>query len=378
MNTARLLYGTTIPGYDMLSLDLLWRTGFQACDPFFLCDIEGKEAVLFISALEYERAKKTAKNCRVELDSTISSKVNPSFLIKGICGFLSEESVTSVIVPNSMPAFVFKELVGCGFLVICEEQIYSREIKSPYELENITEVQRKNEEVLWIACKIIKNSSIDSEGLLRNKDGSVLTAEALRDVLTMEFMKRKCVGYDTIIACGDQAVDPHALGFGPLRAHAPIVIDIYPRSSENWYFADMSRTFFKEEPSNDAARMYETVLEAQNLAINSILAGTDGFDIDKMVREFFESNSYYTGFKDNIMQGFFHGVGHGVGLNIHESPHISRTHCTLPEGSVVTVEPGLYYVGIGGVRIEDMVLVEKHGVKNLTSFPKGMDSAVIP
>lgn len=377
MNTARLLYGTTIPGYDMLSLDLLWRAGFQACDPFFFSDIEGKEAMLFTSPLEYERAKKTAKNCRVELDSTLYSKVNPPSLLGGLCKFLEEENVARVIVPSSMPAFVFKELVGCGFLVRCEEQIYNRQIKSPYELENITEVQRKNEEVLRIAYETIKNSSIDREGLLRNKDGSVLTAEILRDVLAMEFMKRKCLAHDTIIACGDQAVDPHALGSGPLRAHTPIVIDIYPRSSENWYFADMSRTFFKGEPSSEVVRMYETVLQAQNLAISSIVAEIDGFDIGKMVGEFFKKNSYYTGFKDNIMQGFFHGVGHGVGLNIHEPPYIHNAHYILSEGSIVTVEPGLYYIGTGGVRIEDMVLVEKHGVKNLTSFPKGIDSAII-
>ena len=136
------------------------------------------------------------------------------------------------------------------------------------------------------------------------------------------------------------------------------------------YFADMSRTVIRGTPSPELKKLYQTVLDAQEEAITKIRDGADGMKIHRGICDRFEKAGYKTGLVNGRMQGYFHGTGHGVGLDIHEAPRISRTGSLLLEGHVVTVEPGLYYPGLGAVRIEDMVLVTADGCRNLTNYPK--------
>lgn len=388
MKKVRLLYGTTIPGEENLSTDLLWRTGFRAPDTFYFCEFDD-EAVILINDLEYERAKKEAKKgCSVERLQTFVDRVKdrgekPS-QTAGLTEFLRDHSVSKIVVPASTPTFLYQRLLGGGFDIEVwnpDKSFYpQREVKSPEEIAYIIEVQEKMERVLWEVVEILKEATIAKDGTLIGRDGEMLTAESVRTFMDMEFTRLNCFAVSTIIACGDQAVDPHNDGSGPLQAHLPIVFDIFPRSKQNWYWSDMSRTFFKGEPTEDAKKMYQTVLDAQNLAIGMIRAGVDGHPIQQAVEEFFKAKGYPTGIQGETqtMQGFPHGVGHGLGLEIHEPPRITRVSWILPEGSVVTVEPGLYYLGIGGVRIEDLVVVEKDGARNLTNFPKELEDMIIP
>jgi Xaa-Pro aminopeptidase len=147
-------------------------------------------------------------------------------------------------------------------------------------------------------------------------------------------------------------------------------MDIFPRNATTRYFADMSRTVLKGRASPEKKRLYDTVLAAQEEAIAAVRDGADGQKIHARVLERFEQAGYKTGLLNGRMQGFFHGTGHGVGIDIHEAPRIGKTGSPLKAGHVVTVEPGLYYPDIGAVRIEDMVLVEPGGCRNLTNFPK--------
>ncbi len=180
-----------------------------------------------------------------------------------------------------------------------------------------------------------------------------------------------------IVAGGLQGAAPHAVGTGILKKGEPIVIDIYPRSKTSGYFADMSRTVCLGQPSSELQKIYDAVLGAQELAIAMVKPGVACKDIQEAVETFFIEQGFVTsaegdkkeGFK--FAQGFVHGVGHGVGLNIHEAPRIGKdSPDTLIEGDVVTVEPGLYYDAIGGVRIEDMLLVTNTGYRNLTKCSK--------
>lgn len=387
MNKVRLLYGSTEPGHENLSTNLLWRSGFRAPDTFFAVEFSDGKVVLLVSDLEYERAKKESRSdCEVEILNSVFDGVKvegerPSEAT-ALMEFLKKHSVSKVVVPANTPVFIYQRLSESGFDMEIwdpKKSFYpQREIKTEEEIGYISDVQHVVEEVVHEVVEILTRARISRDGTLKDPRKGQVTAESVRNFMNRRFVELNCLATSTIIACGDQAVDPHCDGYGPLYANLPIVMDVYPRSSQNWYWSDMSRTFFKGEPSLEASEMYQAVLTAQNMGIGMIHADVDGLTIQTAVQEFFESKGYKTGIQDGTMQGFFHGVGHGVGLEIHEEPRISRTSSILQEGSLVTVEPGLYYLGIGGVRIEDLVVVTKDGCRNLTTFPKELKDMIIP
>jgi len=182
---------------------------------------------------------------------------------------------------------------------------------------------------------------------------------------------------------GIEAADPHAVGLGPLKAGEPIVVDIFPRSIKTLYFSDQTRTIFKGEPEDDYKKMYNVVLFAQEEAILMLKDGVDGKLIHDFVADFFEKSGYSRNLKSRPVSGFIHGLGHGVGIDIHEPPRINSYSEILKKGNIVTIEPGLYYpvskegIPACGIRIEDILLIEESGAKNLTKFPKKLEDVII-
>jgi Xaa-Pro aminopeptidase len=176
------------------------------------------------------------------------------------------------------------------------------------------------------------------------------------------------------VACGRGSADPHWQGEGELRAGEPIVIDFVPRSKKERYYSDMTRTVVRGTPSDEIKDMYSAVREAQQAAIKRIKAGITGNEVHNIVCDVLEARGYETarGKTGVFTEGFIHSTGHGVGLDIHEGPNLSESGKELKEGSVVTVEPGLYYKRTGGVRLEDVVVVTASGCKNLTMFGKNL------
>jgi len=155
-----------------------------------------------------------------------------------------------------------------------------------------------------------------------------------------------------------------------LYANQSIIMDIFPRDSQSRYFADLTRTVVRGKASPKLKKMFEAVKEGQQIAFKSIRDGTDGSMIHTAIQNRFEALGFKTGVQNGRMQGFFHGTGHGLGLEIHEPPRISLGKDILKTGQVVTVEPGLYYEDAGGIRLEDDVVVTKTGCFNLTRLPK--------
>ncbi len=177
-----------------------------------------------------------------------------------------------------------------------------------------------------------------------------------------------------IVAGGTDSAEPHALGAGLLPSDGPIVIDIYPRSKTTGYFADMSRTVCRGTPPPELEKMFDAVRVAQDVGESMLRPGAKCSDIQEAVEKVFTDRGYITsgeGKEFKFAEGFVHGVGHGVGLNVHEDPRIGRGSAdVLEEGDVVTVEPGLYYRAIGGVRLEDMLVITSTGYENLTNFSR--------
>ena len=159
-----------------------------------------------------------------------------------------------------------------------------------------------------------------------------------------------------------------------MRANETVIIDVFPRCESTGYFADITRTFVRGKASDDIRGLYRTVYDGQKLGLDMIRDGVKTRAVHKAIQSLFESRGFHTGQKDGKPQGFFHGTGHGLGLDIHEPPRIALNKLTLEKGMVVTVEPGLYYPAMGGgVRIEDTVLVTQSGIENLTRFPKYLE-----
>jgi Xaa-Pro aminopeptidase len=177
----------------------------------------------------------------------------------------------------------------------------------------------------------------------------------------------------TICAPGDQAVDPHEEGHGPIRANTPVVLDIFPRSERTGYFGDLTRTVVRGRASYRLHEVYAIVHEGVRLGHRMIQEGVQGLEVHRAIQALFERQGYKTGVQNGRMQGFFHGTGHGLGLQIHEAPSIGKRPYVLRAGHVVTVEPGLYYLGLGGVRIEDVAVVTKTGSRCLTRVPKQLE-----
>src|SRR5436309_2291184 len=178
----------------------------------------------------------------------------------------------------------------------------------------------------------------------------------------------------TIVSSGDQCVDPHNQGTGPIRANTSIIMDIFPRSQKTGYFGDITRTVVRGRASDRLRHAYHCVEKGQQIAFRRIRHGANAYDIHNEILNYFKTEGFETGAMKGRMQGFFHGTGHGLGLDIHEAPSFGlRSKNALRRGNVVTVEPGLYYEEMGGVRLEDVVIVTKAGCKNLVGIPKVLE-----
>jgi Xaa-Pro aminopeptidase len=200
--------------------------------------------------------------------------------------------------------------------------------------------------------------------------GSILTSERLRELIFQAAYAAGGVALHTIAAPGDQAVDNHSVGHGPIRAGELIVVDIFPRRAEDGYWGDMTRTYLKGRASDAQRRLVRTVKRAHQLAIDMIKPGLTAGKVHDAVQAFFDKEGYETVRDSKNPKGFFHALGHGVGLEIHEAPIMrQKSPSKLRKGMVVTVEPGLYYHGIGGCRIEDMVHVVPGGCELISRAP---------
>jgi len=281
-----------------------------------------------------------------------------------------------VAVPPSLGVLYADELRARGLVVTPDTKLFAslRRAKTEEEISYIEKTQRAVESACAHAVGILKEARVGEDGSLLY-GGEALTSERLRSEIDIELLRRGYAADGTITASGAQAADPHERGHGPLRTGQSIILDIFPVDKASRYYADMTRTFVKGEPSPELQRMYDAVFEGQEAALSMIRAGVNGRDVHKKVSDILHQAGYKTLVHDQkpgepLQEGFIHGTGHGVGLEIHEAPRVSIANEELIPGDVVTVEPGLYDPEVGSVRIEDLVVVTEDGCHNLTNFPK--------
>jgi Xaa-Pro aminopeptidase len=380
--SSMLLYSESFKDVNMYYL-----TGFLAPDPFVFLKHVGQEPLMVVGQMELARAKKEShvKDVRSYFDydytRIVKSASDPKVgVMKFVASIAKKELGTKepTYVPPNLPVTLADVLRHSGLQIkpMFNVMEKARETKEREEIEAIKSVQRSVEEATSKAIELIANAEVDSKGALYYKENGKkkpLTAGKVRSVFDHTFADRGCVAEEeTIVACGPKGADPHYSGDATdiLKANRPIVLDVFPRSVKKRYVSDMTRTVVKGKASKAVKKMFETVLQTKDAAVDAIEAGVLGSNMQDLCYNMLEKAGYQTmrGGKQ-ISKGYFHGLGHGIGLEIHEGPRLSEFYkYPLEEHNVVTVEPGLYDPKIGGMRIEDAVEVTKKGCINITKM----------
>ena len=356
--------------------DMLYATRIFIGDPFIFLQQKGKR-ILVLSDLEIDRAKKNAKADEFvmfnQLEREVQGKAKkaPSYE-KVLAHFLTKRGVKRALVPSNFPLGFANEIKRNGIALETSNGLFwpAREKKTAEEIRLLERALRMTETGMKRGMEILKASK-PGTGKKLKWSGKTLTSEILRAEIDSAILRAGGVPTNTIVAGGDQACDPHERGFGPLRADSLIILDIFPRDGKTGYWGDMTRTVVRGRASEQQRKLWEAVKAGQALALKRIKAGVDGMSIHQAITELFERRGFPTEVRNGRRVGFFHGTGHGLGLEIHEYPRLQKV--VLKAGQCLTVEPGLYYPGIGGARIEDVVIVEKTGCRILSRFPKQLE-----
>jgi Xaa-Pro aminopeptidase len=361
---------------DSEESDQLYLSDFDAPDPFVtLYTPDG--TYLLVSGLEYGRATEESRADEVARlsDYDFPEKVGEYGRAEArtrVCAaFLEDYGVESVAAPERFPLGTADGLREQGLSVeVLPEDVVARirATKSDAEVEHVHEAQRANEAAMAAAEDLLAEATVE-DGTLHH-EGEVLTSERVKEEIEVTLLRHGCALDETIVACGADAAGPHNRGTGPLEAGETIVIDIFPRNKATKYHGDMTRTFVKGEPSEEVRRRYDDTHEAFEAALDALEPGVTGMEVHDAVCDVYEERGYDTLRSDPSAEtGFIHSTGHGIGLDVHELPRVSPDGGELKPGHVVTIEPGLYDPEVGGVRIEDLVVVTEDGYENLTDYP---------
>jgi Xaa-Pro aminopeptidase len=346
-------------------------------DPFFYLERDGRRVVV-VGSFEVPRVEELALGHEVfaperfGLDELYERGLKYWEIGQEICVRACRElGLTSAVVPHTFPLELGDFLRTHGVDVRPDREFFvaRRRVKNAQELEGIRRAQRACEAGMDAARDLLRRAGRNGTLML---DGEALTCERIKVAIDGVFSEHGVAAEESIVSHGAQTAIGHDMGSGPISAGEPIILDLFPRDRETGCHADMTRTFVVGEPPGEIVEYQRLVKEALERSTAMIRTGVEGSDLNRLVCEHFQEHGYPTLLSKQpgevLADGFFHGLGHGVGLEVHEPPRLSRNGEALVPGDVVTVEPGLYRNGYGGVRLEDLVLVTEDGAENLTDF----------
>ena len=363
-----------IVGVPEHNADLLYACGYACADPIAWLRVKGR-SVLVVGDLEIEGARRLATVDAVVPISRLAARlarrrIRGADLHRMAGEELRRRGALRVEVPFSFPSGGIAGLRRAGLRVssVPDPFFPERSRKSSSELRSIRDALRAAEAGLAAAVVTLEASRIGRDRRLR-LGSQVLTSEILREKAERAMFAAGAAPDRSIVAGGIQGADPHHRGSGALVAHRPIVLDFFPRHRLTGYYGDITRTVVKGRADAPTRRAFLTVRRAQRLAFGLIRHGADGTAIHGRLLDHFREAGYPMRRGGRRREGFFHGTGHGLGLELHEPPTIGTRPARLEAGQVITVEPGLYYPWLGGVRIEDVVRVTRAGCQRLTRFP---------
>jgi Xaa-Pro aminopeptidase len=281
-------------------------------------------------------------------------------------------------VPENFPVWLADRLRADGVELVVDQDLFDdrRRAKTEVQLAGMRRAQRAAEAAMDVCRELLRQAEIEGDRLLL--DGEELTVERVKADMNVAFAAHDTTADEYIVAPGAQGAVGHDMGSGPIRPGTPLVVDIFPRDNASAVYTDMTRTFVVGDVPDDVREWHRLCKEALDRAIAEIRAGTDCRALFDLTCDIFEAVGEPTQRTkkpgEALADGFFHGLGHGVGLEVHEEPGLGRlAEAKLVAGDVVTVEPGLYRAGYGGVRLEDIVLVTETGAEVLTDYPYDLE-----
>ncbi|MSR29043.1 MAG: aminopeptidase P family protein [Phycisphaerales bacterium] len=370
-------------------MSLYHRVRFSVGDPAALVTVEGlhgsttPKRILILRDIEVDRARQAARADHFFSPSDFPpagglSGDRETATAQAVAECVKRSGATSVELDRSTPAIYWHVLAAAGLKVSCdlEAGVSDRRTKDPTEVASLRQCQADTEAVVRMACELVASASTTAEGVLV-RDGKPLTSQRLREAIDVFLLRRGYQNPESIIAGGAQGSDCHHLGQGELRTCEPIIIDIFPRSKRTLYHGDCTRTVVHGAINSELARMHGAVVEAKRAAIAVIAPGVTGAAVHAEAVRVLRDAGFGVGMPRSdetwVQARMTHGTGHGVGLEVHEPPLLAEKGPQLVIGDILTVEPGLYQPGLGGIRVEDMVVVTEAGCENFSTLPEGLD-----
>ncbi len=365
-------------GDTLRSPELRHEVAVPIPDPFLYLERNGRRAVA-IHSLEVPRVRGTGLDVlswdQLGWEELLAEGVPRDELYLHVAERACRSvGIEEAVVPPLFPIELADHLRGAGIRLATDREQFSarRRVKTDVQLEGIRRAQRAAEAAMDRARELLRNADASGDVLVLGAEP--LTVERIKQEIGDVFTAHGCVADEMIVSHGGQSAVGHEMGSGPIAPGEPIVIDLWPKDRETGCHADMTRTYCVGEPPEELVEYHRLVKQALDEAIASIRAGASGNALFTATCELFAASGYKTlltkDMGETLEEGFFHGLGHGVGLEVHEDPGMGiAPGAPLVAGDVVTVEPGLYRPGFGGCRLEDLLVVTEDGYENLTDYP---------
>ena len=372
-------------GIPELHSSLYWRIRFSVGDQVVLMELPtetGTESVLILRDIEMDRARKSARVDRVACPADYTpagglSGDRETANAQAAVECLRRAGVTQVVGGRTLPLIFADFARQAGITIECDpdQWVIERRQKTAEEIEHLREAQRVTEQAVEMACRLIACATARENGVLMH-EGAPLTSERVRAAVDHWLLDRDFTNPMAIIAGGPGGADCHYMGFGELRTGEPVIVDIFPKNRRTRYNGDCTRTVVHGRISDEIHRMHAAVRAAKTAAEQAITVGVTGETVHLATIQAIRDAGYAFGLPDEQTPlsycALTHGTGHGVGLDVHEPPLLDLKGPCLLAGEVLTVEPGLYRRDLGGVRIEDMVVVTEATCENLNKLHDGL------
>lgn len=382
---------TIMAGIPASNLSLYRRLRFLVGDPTALIEVPGRGATFILRDIEMDRARRHARADLFASPKDFApagglSGDRETATAQAAAECLRRAGVREVWTDRTLPMIFAHFIAQAGIALHCDTEmgVLERRAKDDEEVAHLREAQRITEECMEMACRLVASASADRNGILLNRDregaGTVpLTSEFVMQEIDVWLLRRGYANDTSIVAGGPMGADCHDRGHGPLYTEQPIIIDIFPRNKKTLYNGDCTRVVVHGPPGNipkEVVSMHAAVVNAKRAAIAATRAGATGEAVHAATTAAITAAGYEMGLPKPgdppTRCAMVHGTGHGVGLSVHEPPLLDKGGPALIAGDCVTIEPGLYCPAIGGIRIEDMVIVRERGCDNLNTLHEGL------